>query len=210
MVPQPLVPAKHYALPWLKKNTHHYLNMAPLWEELVPLMTAIDQGLKQAQMALEANGPIVYDDLNIYTKVTPSTPAYKHPETWFNMLLFEGNVWYKLIYRVGIQSAVLIIIHNTPENPPPNKCLIGKRRECSFEMWSNVEEIRERISPNIKRYANCCKVTASDVSGIFSRDYITDIDGYLEIDTLITKGEDHISNSKLKKVLSWPWRKFSK
>ncbi|KAL6972274.1 hypothetical protein U1Q18_052316, partial [Sarracenia purpurea var. burkii] len=191
MVPRPLVPAEHYPFLSSKKATHHYINMAPLWKELVPLMTAIDQGIKQAQLNLESNDPGSYNNLIIHTKVTTSEQDDPTSKEWFNLLLFEGNIWYKFIRQQFVKSAVLIVIHNTPGNPPSTGCLIGEQKECNFRTWSKDAEIRRLIDSDDTKYAYCCKVDAFFVKSIFAYDY--QIGEYLDIDSLISEDEGIVS-----------------
>ncbi|KAL6954420.1 hypothetical protein U1Q18_051926, partial [Sarracenia purpurea var. burkii] len=155
-------------------------------------MTAIDEGIKQAQMKLEAKNPRSYNDLIILTTVTVHKEVDTTLRTMFNLLLFQGNVWHKFIYQLNKQSAVLIMIHNTPEHPPSTGCLVGEQRACNFQMWSKDGKISTRIlSEGLAKYAYCCEVTADDMMWIFPDDteiskYL-EIGEYLEIDSLITE-----------------------
>ncbi|XP_065218568.1 uncharacterized protein LOC135844332 [Planococcus citri] len=80
MLPQPLVPPEHFAFYVWKKTTNHILNMAPLWEKLVPVMSIVNRSLQEAQMRLYFWKPLEYSKLIIYTKVESIATANETPD----------------------------------------------------------------------------------------------------------------------------------
>ncbi|XP_065217309.1 uncharacterized protein LOC135843371 [Planococcus citri] len=187
MQPQPLVPPEHFVFRIWKKTTNHIINTAPLLENLVPLMSAINIGLKKAQMKLYILNPTSsYVRLRFYTRVTSlSLPPLIDENPSFEQLL-QPSIWHKFIYHEVEKKGLLIYIHNTLEEPSTDQRKCEDVVQCEFDRWSNDFPTTVLIQENLQNFAYCCSVTSEHIKEIFFID--VEIKGTLDLNGLISKG----------------------
>ncbi|XP_065203520.1 uncharacterized protein LOC135833686 [Planococcus citri] len=171
----PLVPKDHMALPYWKKSTDHMINSAPLLPEFIPLMKAIHNGILLASKYVLRE---FHETLTIYTKAETilslthlassalyleSAMKYLVPE--LSIEVFTPNTWYIIVHNEDANSAVLIVLHNTREDPPEQKeCDDGVRLPCNFQNWS---EDPHSITEKNLEYVYCCPIRPEKVRTLF-------------------------------------------
>ena len=94
-----MAPTRHFATCGAKKSAKHYINMAPLWNKLIPLINLIDDGIKEASLKLKEKQD---ESLEIYTAVkeiqnSPGMPAKNcniltHSSRTFGIKLYTMNI----------------------------------------------------------------------------------------------------------------------
>ena len=181
MIPQPLVPPQHFSNWTSRRSTNHYINMAPLSNKLVPLMTLIDKGIrKAAQKIFRKNGTRI----EIYTAVQDIS----HPPFFTkikNILLHKKeslneNIWCKFLYNYYTSQGVVIYIHNTHETKVEKKCSEDDEKSCDFLGWARDETLSRSVSNADLEHVYCCKVTSETMKKIFFKDF--NIVHFLHID----------------------------
>ncbi|XP_065216188.1 uncharacterized protein LOC135842587 [Planococcus citri] len=157
-----MVPREHVALRVWRNAVNHYINVAPLWDNLKKLMITVNQAIKKIGLHLEANGQW----LTIYNKAIDS--KNEDGTTIQVNSQFSSTVWYKLLYDKTSYVAALIVLHNTPDTPP-------KIKECKIEMACDVKKWYEKkqddvegISDEVFEYVYCCNPTTSEVLKLFN------------------------------------------
>ncbi|XP_065202734.1 uncharacterized protein LOC135833051 [Planococcus citri] len=169
-----MVPREHMALRVWRNAVNHFINVAPLWDNLKKLMITVNQAIKKIALQLHTNG----QKLTIYTKAIDFKD--KDQATIQVNSQFSSTVWYKLLYDEISKTAALIVLHNTPDMPPKIKvCEI--EMTCDVKKWyEKKQDDEEGISDEVFEYVYCCYPTASETLKLF--DFGRLISGPLNID----------------------------
>ena len=191
MLPYPLVPAQHFDIPEFQETTNHFINIAPLWEKLIPLMTAIDQGIRKAALKILKTAKFKSNERLLITTTVmkfqkpkdPNEKLYKRLLKWMTFNTFEPNIWYKYVENKTKNQGVMIYIHNTPGEKIVKKCLYEMEIKCNFIEWADSKELWEPTASVYVYHAYCCKVTPQDINEIFY--FNTDVIFPLDINSLI-------------------------
>ena len=114
MIAQLMVPAEDVALQLWQKTIYHFSNTNPLWVELIPLMKAINDGIRKAAIVVDQQDNFRKHNLTIHTATY--SPVQGHSKLGKSVTdEFGWNIWCKLIYHPKKLSLHLLF--------PPN---VGK------------------------------------------------------------------------------------
>ncbi|XP_065216240.1 uncharacterized protein LOC135842623 [Planococcus citri] len=160
MVVNFLVPNEHVALRVWRNAVNHYINVAPLWEKLEKLMTAINQGIRKIALKLHSN------ELKLVIRTGVVNSIGDEQLTQVNDQ-FQNNIWYKILQVEHNLTGALVVLHNTP-NSPPQKKICETEMPCNLKMWyEKKDDDDEDISDEIFDYAYCCNARSHEVEKLF-------------------------------------------
>ncbi|XP_065216232.1 uncharacterized protein LOC135842611 [Planococcus citri] len=176
-----MVPREHVALKVWRNAVNHFINVAPLWDNLKKLMITVDQAIKKIAQQLDTIG----QQLTVYNKAIDSKEV---DDTLIQVNgQFSSTVWYKFLYEYKSHTAAFIVLHNTPNSPPEVKAC-ETEMICDVKKWrekNNDDDADEDISAEIFKYVYCCNPSSEEVEKIFHQSY--EIKGPLNLDEFFNK-----------------------